>query len=550
MTIRRAIALSLLALAGSTTATFAQSGVAGPSAGGVPSYMIPSSSGSGVQFISIATTGTGINYTNLDTGVNNYRMVGVPDGMGVYRDADDLANGTFTVLMNHEIGANSGIVRAHGNRGAFVSQWKIRTSDLSIVGGRDLANNVNLYNLSTNSFQNFNSSNPMPLYAQTTADAQGWNLTNPNRDGFSYTDGAGTSYGTTDRIYMNGEEIGNSGRTFAHIATGTEARTTYELPDLADFSWENSVANPYSQRKTIVAGTDDSTPGQVYFYVGDKQTSGNVVERAGLMGGKSYGLSIPSLVGNTTNPELSTSNFQNEPFSLVDVSASQRGSGNNFQTASNTAGVTNFARPEDGAWNPSNPNEFFFVTTGANVGGVAGNVPTRLYRASFSDISNPTAGGTISMLGQGNSQASFSGGFTSATGATTANSFDNIAVSRFGQVLIQEDVGGNDRLGRLWLYDIAADSMLEIGISDPFYFQPGAAGFLTNDEETSGIIDAYDILGPGWWLLDMQAHYGISGELVEGGQMMAVFIPQTVPTPGALALLGLGGLVAARRRRA
>lgn len=397
MSVRCAIALSLLALAGGTSA-LAQSGVAGPSAGGVPSYMIPSSTSSGVQFISIATTGSSINYTNLDTGVNNYRMVGIPDGMGVYRDADDLANGTFTVLMNHEIGANTSTVRAHGNRGSFVSQWKIRTSDLSVVGGRDLATSVNLYNMTSNSFQNFNSATWMPAYAQGGAlGAQGWDTTSANytaKNGigrlcsadlapvsaYSYTDGAGTVYGTTDRIYMNGEEIGDSGRAFGWLATGSEARTAYELPDLADFSWENSVANPLSQRKTIVAGTDDSTPGQVYFYVGDKQTTGNAIERAGLMGGKTYGMSIPSLIGGTQNPETPGFIASSTPFNLVDLSANQRDAGSAFQGVSNAAGVTNFARPEDGAWNPANPSEFFFVTTGATVAGGRASPPasTRL----------------------------------------------------------------------------------------------------------------------------------------------------------------------------
>lgn len=117
-------------------------------------------------------------------------------------------------------------------------------------------------------------------------------------------------------------------------------------------------------------------------------------------------------------------------------------------------------------------------------------------------------------------------GVTSSTpGTTTANRFDNIAMSRFNQVLIHEDVGNNACLGRLWLYD------------------------LTQDEETSGIVDAWDTIGPGWWLLNMQSQNSLGGELVRGGQMMAVYIPQTVPTPGALALAGVAGVMAARRRR-
>lgn len=560
MSVRCLSALSVLACCGLSVSVFAQSGQTGPSAG-APSYMIPSDPSSGVKFISIATTLTNQTYLNLDTNQNTYRMVGIPDGLGVYRDEADVANGTFTVLMNHEIGANQGVVRAHGNRGSFVSQWKIRTSDLGVVGARDLTTTANLYNLGTNSFESFTSANPMPQYAQTSSNAQGWNTSNPNRDGFgrfcsgdlapvsafSYTSPSGERFGTADRIYLNGEEIGASGRAFAHIATGAEARTTYELPDLADFSWENAVASPYSQRKTIVLGTDDSTPGQVYVYVGDKQATGNTIEKAGLMGGKTYGLSIPGLINTGAGNPESAGVISNAQFNLVDLSASQRGSGSGFQTASNNAGVTNFARPEDIAFNPANPNEFFFVTTGGTVNGVS--VPSRLYKGSFSDITNPLAGGSIDMVGQGNNAQSFAGGITSATGATTINSMDNIAVSRFGQVLIQEDVGNNARLGRLWLYDSVADSAVEVGISDSYFFTSGSAGFLTQDEETSGIIDAWDILGAGWWLLDMQAHYALGGELVEGGQLMAVFIPQTVPTPAAMAVLGLGGLVASRRRR-
>ena len=64
---------------------------------------------------------------------------------------------------------------------------------------------------------------------------------------------------------------------------GDDARTAYEMPHCGLFAWENNLANPLSQRITITAGMDDTTPGQVYFWVGEKQTTGNVVERAGLV---------------------------------------------------------------------------------------------------------------------------------------------------------------------------------------------------------------------------------------------------------------------------
>jgi hypothetical protein len=56
----------------------------------------------------------------------------------------------------------------------------------------------------------------------------------------------------------------------------------------------------------------------------------------------------------------------------------------------------------------------------------------------------------------------------------------------------------------------------------------GAAGFLTQDEESSGVIDMAGILGPGWYLLDVQAHYAKDVETVEGGQLLAMYDPTWV----------------------
>lgn len=53
---------------------------------------------------------------------------------------------------------------------------------------------------------------------------------------------------------------------------------------------------------------------------------------------------------------------------------------------------------------------------------------------------------------------------------------------------------------------------------------PAAAPFTTN-EESSGIVDAQDVLGPGWFLLTVQAHYPLIGTLVEGGQLLALYDP-------------------------
>jgi hypothetical protein len=51
-------------------------------------------------------------------------------------------------------------------------------------------------------------------------------------------------------------------------------------------------------------------------------------------------------------------------------------------------------------------------------------------------------------------------------------------------------------------------------------FITGAANFLTSDEEASGMIPVDEILGAGWYLMDVQAHYSLDAELVQGGQLL------------------------------
>src|SRR5688572_7624712 len=47
--------------------------------------------------------------------VGGYKLCGLGDGMGAF----DNGGNTFTLLMNHEMGATSGTVHAHGATGAF-----------------------------------------------------------------------------------------------------------------------------------------------------------------------------------------------------------------------------------------------------------------------------------------------------------------------------------------------------------------------------------------------------------------------------------------------
>ena len=51
---------------------------------------------------------------------NGYEMVGIPDGLGLPRD-----DGKAVLYLNQELRDTQGIVRRHGQTGAFVSRWVI-----------------------------------------------------------------------------------------------------------------------------------------------------------------------------------------------------------------------------------------------------------------------------------------------------------------------------------------------------------------------------------------------------------------------------------------
>jgi secreted PhoX family phosphatase len=309
------------------------------------------------------------------------------------------------------------------------------------------------------------------------------------------------------RLFLTGEESGIEGRAMAHIASGAEAGNSYELAWLGNLAYENLVANAHTGNKTVVGITDDGTNGQVYFYFGDKQAAGNAIEKAGLTGGHLFGIHVDEFAANLNNAPSSTTPLGADgqsTFSLIDLGDVSGKTGVQIDGESETAGVTSFLRPEDGAWDTINTNRFYFVTTNGF------NSPSQLWAVDFTDAKNSNAGGTIKLL---------------LDGSEGQQMFDNIAVDSHGRVTLQEDVGNQPHLGKIWQYDPATDSLTQLAVHDIARFTQGGSNYLTQDEESSGVIDISHILGNAGenvFLVDTQAHYGIPGELVEGGQLQII----------------------------
>jgi len=478
----------------------------GPQSSQTP-YVVPTAPG--WEVVSLLTVGDSAK--NVD-----YRMVGIPDGMGAL-PGKFAANGGYvadkafmTFFLNHELGATSGVARAHGATGAFVSQWTMHLNSKQIMAGEDLITQVK-------DWDNFNKQ-----FVDTTGATQFGRFCSADLPAKTAFHNPTTGRGFDGLIFMKGEEAGNEGRAYATIVSGDEKGTSYQLPSLGRFSRENSVAHPNAGDKTLVVGLDDSSPGQVYLYVGDKQRSGNPVEQAGLQNGKLYGIRVNNGGDGYGNGlvKLETGAI-NGSFDLVDMSdIVALDSGAQLQIQSTTRDVTEWARPEDGHWDPRNPNVFYWVTTGRS------GATARLYKFSFDSIANPT-GGTVEMVLD---SASLVG-----TDGQVARSFDNMTVDGDGNIIIQEDPGNSAYIAKVWKFNPASKQAVQIFESDRSRFLPGAPGFLTQDEENSGVIDVTDIVAnanwyePGrrYYLGNMQAHYGLPGELVQGGQVYLMASPRT-----------------------
>lgn len=444
-----------------------------------------------------------------------YRMVGAPDGLGAF-DSD--GGDTFTVLMHHEIGAVDGVQHDHGSRGSFVSRWEIRKSDLRVMSGDDQVKRVYLSDLATGGW------GPATTFAFNrfcSAD-----LAAPT----AFFD-AKSGLGTQERIFLSGEETRPSfdpryGKAFGHVATGAGNGDTYELNEMGEMSYENVLASPYAQAKTVVVNVDDATnrftggtppadagnpPSEVYVYVGQKRATGNPVERAGLVGGDLFGIRVPGKANESTV-------VSGDAFELVQMSGDAQDDGFILQSESITQQVTQFRRVEDGQWDPTKKNDFYFVTTDA-FGGLS-----RVWRLRFEDIKSPELGGQIDII-YSVSPGHVEGGTTESE-PQPGEMFDNMTVDRRGRILLQEDPGGNVHLARVWALNPVNGRIAELAIHNPALFISTSPSFKTIDEESSGIIDVSEILGADTYLFDVQAHLRLTAdpELVEDGQFLSMTI--------------------------
>ena len=467
-----------------------------------PPYLVPVADG--VHLTSLLTVDDG-------AASNGYELDGMPDGLGARRSGRN----HFTLSMNHEFNALTGTTRRHGQKGAYVSAFRIDRRSLEVDEGEDLIDpGVQYWDYATQQYQaTASTGGPNPRQPADTFAAQG----NPFARFCSGTLSARRQFvsresrrGYDGRIYFANEENANEGRVFGVLEDGT----TQQLPRLGLFSWENTLPAYNRSDTTMTIGMEDSAFGQLRIYEGVKRSRGNAFDRAGLTNGVT---SVLDLVdeGVRTDREFRTAYGKGAPveFDLAEVEWDQSGLRQNVE-----AGVDGLTlnRIEDGAWDPKHPDVFYFVTTeGGDTQRTDPAIPRDgggLWKLTFEDIERPRLGGTIELLLDG-------------TEAPYLNKPDNVAIDGHGNLLIQEDAGNNPHVGRIVAYDTRSGARGVLATFDPEQFTREGSRFITVNEESSGIIDAKHVLGDGWFLLTAMVHAPAAVPAhVERGQLLAMKI--------------------------
>ena len=462
------------------------------------------------QYETVKVISAGDTVPETGDATKSYQMVGIPDGLGAHRGP----GGTRVVYMNHELTSATQSEPAIGQplaRGAFVSRL-VLAADGTVVSGERAFDTV---------------------YLDDTLVGPAAEVGNTTRPFSRFCSGslAGSAEGFDRPIYFANEEEGTPANTFdgkGGLSVAIFDNQAHALTDLGRFAWENTVVQPGTGKRTVIMGMEDGPAAldravensQLYMYVGrkDRSRGATVLERNGLVGGK---LNVFAAKDPAVTSELQ---FQDGTMAgtWVEIPGADQLDEAGLEAASDAAGAMAFARPEDGAFNTRNDDQYFWVTTG---GAAGANALGRVYSLDL-DARDPLRDAKLTI--EVNADAVI------AAGGDVSISPDNIDVSR-QYLMVQEDgtiesravMAAKGRDGSIWRYEldgrsgIEPDSATRVVSLSP----PGRDGVPVGPGvwETSGIIDGAGLFGGGSWLFDVLAHAPTAAptpNTVEDGQLL------------------------------
>lgn len=448
----------------------------------------PANAAAPVYVEAVASSATLTPFASAGDMVGSYLVPGIPDGLGVVKNGNSLR-----IITNHEWSATNAVAAGRTTAGGLVSGSFLSdmTYDLAtkkVTKAVDLFKDVVWYDYAAGKY----GQNPGAPAGALVKDSYGTlnhsYLLNRFCSGAlapagSFFDKA-SGTGVSDAVFLAGEEGGDESRAFA---TNLTSGQLVQLPALGLAAWENVIPAPNKGKTTVLMTNEDgsATDSQQWMYVGTKTKSGAWYDKAGFTNGKSYVLAAATDAVVANDNEIRSKYGKNKPLPITFAEVNTKANGKDQNIEANTKGIE-FARVEDGHFDPKKPNDYYFVTTESNKDAVATAAnpatPTvtrdggALWRVRFNDVSKPLSGATLELLLDGSESIYMS-------------KPDNISVDSFGNVLIQEDPGNNAHLARIVSYRISDGKVGTIAQFKSEYFTSTGASFITQDEESSGIID-------------------------------------------------------------
>jgi hypothetical protein len=523
MRIRRSIALAAV-----TTGTLA-AGVAAahpPSAGGgfttaVKPYAkgVP---GSGWQTRAILSAGDVVPETGSPG--TQYRMVGIPDGLGIDRSGRK----GVRVFMTHELtqtDTSQPRVGRPDQRGAFATELRLDRHG-AVVSARRAFDRV--FQDSTLVGPTADASNATPAFSRWCSAFL-----------------AGYEVGFDRPIFFANEESGpEAGKpTPSFDPKGSQSVAIFDneahaLSHLGHFPRENTVVMRGTGKRTVILATEDGprTPdSQLYLYIGTKdRSSRDPLRRNGLDNGKLYAFASDD-ARDDENKLLQGDTVHGH---WVEIPGADALTDVQTEAAADAAGAFGFVRVEDGEFRPNDKREFWFHTTGdqaaANEADPHTNELGRLYRLRF-DKSDPLGGVTLTQAYNADQLTPTQDGPLSPDNLAATKRFiaineDGTGGGAPGGTGSRDDMERRNRDGSIWMVPQAS-------AGDPATFQRvaelvgrsegGRDGIRTTSGiwESSGIVDASRAFGRDTFLFDVQAHApttppGGRPVTVEDGQLL------------------------------
>jgi Alkaline phosphatase PhoX len=493
-----AAAGALAALAAAPAAVARQpapgAGGTGPSTDVAP-YVVPVADG--VSTTALLSAGDMVPSAD---GPGLYKEGGIPDGLGALR-----ADGRrITVLENHEWSLSEGVTpRRHGQPHSYVSELTLDRKRLAVVSEGDLIDpGVQYWDYAAGGYAAAASAPFTDAFVRFCSGT----LSDPGQ----FFD-RGTRLGYRGQIYFANEENGDLGRVFGVTLDGAAK----QLPRLGLSSWENTKPAPNATESTVVIGNEDAgsnadPAGQLWVYTGTKRSRGDAFARAGLTDGS---LQVLAAADPAVHNDIDwrAEYGKGVPGRVRLAGVDWRKSGAQQNADAKAAGLS-LTRIEDGHWDPRHPRDYYFVTTQGGKDTTAARDGGGLWRLRLDDVDDPDAGGELTLLLDGSE-------------AIGLNKPDNMAIDTHGNLLLQEDPGGNDHIARILAYRLSTGVIATLARFDPARFGAGAPGLITTDEESSGIIDTEGLLGSGTFLFDAQVHAAFPDpDVVEYGQLLRLHV--------------------------